>query len=432
MSVKEKSLLERYKAIYPKWVPILYQYPIELVRGEGPYVWDDAGNRYLDFYGGIATTISGHAVPEILQALKEQAVKLIHVSNTYLIRPMVELAEKLGDLTRIPNPKCFFVNSGTEAVESALLAACAYKGSNEVIALRRSYHGRSFTAISVTGSTAYKSTTFSPLNVQYAPEPYCYRCPFGLDPGTCGLHCARDVEQIIQNATSGNVAAMIVESVQGVAGCVLPAPGYMAKVKAILDRYRIPLIADEVQAGIGRAGGTFFYVLSQGIVPDMIVAAKSLGNGLPIGAVIGRSEILDSIRGLSISTFGGNPLVTTGALANLNYLESLDHMNRAMELGDHLLKGLGELEQRHPLVGDVRGSGLLLAVELVRDRATKEPAPDKALQVAESARENGLLLGKGGSYGCVLRIAPPVTITKEDCDFAVKVLDQALTAAESS
>jgi 4-aminobutyrate aminotransferase len=429
MASEPDSLLERYRAVYPRWVPVLYAEPIELVRGEGAYVWDDTERRYLDFYGGIATTISGHAVPEIVSALAEQASRLLHVSNTYLIRPQVDLAEKLGRLSGIPDAKCFFVNSGTEAIEAALLTATAARGSNEVIALRRSYHGRSFTTIAVTGSPAYKSTTFSPLNVQYAPEPYCYRCPFDLEYGSCGMRCAQDVEHIIRHATSGNVAAMITESIQGVAGCIPPPPDYFPALREILNRYGIPLIADEVQSGIGRCGGSFFFILSQGVVPDMIVAAKSLGNGLPIGVVIGRAELLDAIPGFSISTFGGNPLVTTGALANLSYLEGLDHMNRAVDLGDYLLDGLRRLQERHALVGDVRGSGLLLAIELVRDRQTKDPASAETMRVVEAARERGLLIGKGGSYGNVIRIAPPVVITREDCDVALGVLDDALAAA---
>jgi 4-aminobutyrate aminotransferase len=429
METERDNLLERYRAVYPRWVPVLYEQPLELVRGEGAYVWDSEDRQYLDFFGGIATTISGHAVPEIIDALMEQASKLIHVSNTYLIRRQVELAEKLAQLSGIPNAKCFFVNSGTEAVEAALLTACATRGSNEVIALRRSYHGRSFTTIAVTGSPAYKSTTFSPLNVQYAPEPYCYRCPFGLEPGSCGLRCAQDVEHIIQNATSGNVAAMIAESIMGVAGCIPPPPAYFSVVKEILDRYGIPLISDEVQAGIGRAGGAFFYILSQGVVPDMIVAAKSLGNGLPIGVVIGRAELLDGIPGVSISTFGGNPLVMAGALANLDYLDGLDHINRAVQLGDYLMEGLRALQERHELIGDVRGSGLLLAAELVTEKQTKEPAREATMRAVESARERGLLVGKGGSYGNVLRIAPPVAITMADCDMALRILDEALEEA---
>jgi 4-aminobutyrate aminotransferase len=429
MASEAGSLLDRYRAVYPRWVPVLYEHPIELVRGEGVYVWDSDDRRYLDFFGGIASTFAGHAVPEIVDALAEQASRLLHVSNTYLIRPQIELAERLAQLSGIPNAKCFIVNSGTEAIEAALMTASAARGSNEVIALRRSYHGRSFTTIAVTGTRAYKSTTFSPLNVQYAPEPYCYRCPFGLEFGNCGYQCARDVENIIQNATSGNVAAMIAESIQGVAGCIPPPPEYFPILREILDRYGIPLISDEVQAGIGRCGGTFFYILSQGVIPDMIVAAKSLGNGLPIGVVIGRAELLDAIPGISISTFGGNPLVSAGTLANLDYLESLDHINRAMDLGNYLIEGLRALQERRPLIGDVRGSGLLLALELVADRESKEPAPAATMRVVEAARERGLLVGRGGSSGNVIRIAPPVVITRADCDAALEVLDESLAAA---
>jgi 4-aminobutyrate aminotransferase len=428
------ELLARHKAVLPNWVALYYKEPIELVRGEGAYVWDGAGREYLDFFGGIVTTISGHVVPKLVEALTEQAGKIAHTSTLYLIRPMVELAEKLTGLSTVePSPvKAFFVGSGTEAVEAALLFATNWRKSNQVIALRNSYHGRSFAAQAITGNRNWSTTSFTPLNVSYAMAPYCYRCPLGLTYPDCGVACAEDVRNVIETTTSGDVAAMIAEPIQGVGGFVTPPPEYFGIVKSILDEYGIPFIADEVQTGFGRTGEYFWGIDGYGVHPDAMVCAKGLGNGMSMGAVISRADMMDSLRASSISTFGGNPIASAYALANIEHIEEQRLQERAYKVGNTLYRGLKDLEERYDVVGEVRGKGLMVGVELVRDRESKEPSPAIAGQVMESCREQGLLIGKGGLYGNVLRLSPPLIITEEEAHRAIETLEVAFGEAHGA
>jgi 4-aminobutyrate aminotransferase len=427
------ELLARHKEVMPSWLLLYYDEPIELVRGEGVRVWDAAGKEYLDFFGGIVTTISGHVVPKIVEALTEQANKIAHTSTLYLIRPMVELAERLTGLAPVDPPtKAFFVGSGTEAVEAALLFATSWRRSNEIIALRNSYHGRSFGAVGITGNKGWSATSFSPLNVSYALAPYCYRCPLGLTYPDCGVACAEDVRNVIETTTTGEPAAMIAEPVQGVGGFVTPPPEYFQIVKSILDEFEIPFIADEVQTGFGRTGEAYWGIESYGVRPEAVVCAKGLGNGMAIGAVVGRAEMVDSLRANSISTFGGNPLASTYALANLDHIEEHDLQQNAYKVGDYLYRGLKDLEDRFDVVGEVRGKGLMVGVELVKDGESKEPSPEAAGRVMETCKERGLLVGKGGLYGNVLRVSPPLSITEDDAARAVETLEVAFGEAERS
>jgi 4-aminobutyrate aminotransferase len=425
------ELLARHKEVMPSWLLLYYDEPIELVRGEGARVWDSSGKEYLDFFGGIVTTISGHVVPKLVEALTEQADKIAHTSTLYLIRPMVELAERMTGLAPIDPPtKAFFVGSGTEAVEAALLFATTWRRSNEIIALRNSYHGRSFGAVGVTGNKGWSATSFSPLNVSYALAPYCYRCPLGLKYPDCGVACAEDLRNVIETTTTGEPAAMIAEPIQGVGGFVTPPPEYFQIVKSILDDFGIPFIADEVQTGFGRTGEEFWGIESYGVRPDAIVCAKGLGNGMSIGAVVGRADMVDSLRANSISTFGGNPLASTYALANLDHIEGESFQQNAYKVGDRLHRGLKDLEDRYDVVGEVRGKGLMIGVELVTDGESKDPSPEAAGKVMESCKERGLLVGKGGLYGNVLRISPPLSISEDDADRAVETLEVALGEAD--
>jgi 4-aminobutyrate aminotransferase len=427
------DLLSRHKEVLPNWLALYYKEPIELVRGEGARVWDGAGKEYLDFFGGIVTTISGHVVPKLVEALTEQANKIAHTSTVYLIRPMVELAERLTKLSPVEPPpiKAFFVGSGTEAIEAALLFATTWRRSNEIIALRHSYHGRSFGAIGITGNKGWSASSFSPLNVSYALSPYCYRCPFGLTYPDCGVACAEDLRNVIETTTTGEPAAMIAEPIQGVGGFVTPPPEYFGIVKSILDEFGIPFIADEVQTGFGRTGEAFWGIESYGVHPDAIVCAKGLGNGMAIGAVISRADMMESLRANSISTFGGNPLASTYALANLDNIEEQRLQERAYKIGNSLYSDLKDLEDRYDVVGEVRGKGLMIGVELVKDKESKEPAPEKAALVMEVAKEHGLLVGKGGLYGNVLRLSPPLIITEEDAARAVETLEIAFGEAQN-
>jgi 4-aminobutyrate aminotransferase len=425
------ELLRRHREVLPNWLALYYKEPIELVRGEGARVWDGSGKEYLDFFGGIVTTISGHVVPKLVEALTEQANKIAHTSTVYLIRPMVQLAERLTELSPVEPPpvKAFFVGSGTEAIEAALLFATTWRRSNEIIALRHSYHGRSFGAMGITGNKGWSASSFNPLNVSYALSPYCYRCPLGLSYPECGVACAEDLRNVIETTTTGEPAAMIAEPIQGVGGFVTPPPEYFGIVKTILDEFGIPFIADEVQTGFGRTGESFWGIDSYGVHPDAIVCAKGLGNGMAIGAVISRADMMESLRANSISTFGGNPLASTYALANLDNIEEHRLQENAYKIGNSLYRDLKDMEDRFEVVGEVRGKGLMIGVELVKDKESKTPNPEGAVRVMEVAKEHGLLVGKGGLYGNVLRLSPPLIITEEDAARAVETLEIAFDEA---
>ena len=428
------ELLERHRKVLPSWVLLYYDQPMELVRGEGTRVWDGEGNEYLDFFGGIVTTISGHLMQAMVDALTEQIQRGInHTSTLYLIRPQIELAERLTELAPIDHAtKAFFVSSGTEAIEAALLFAASWRRSNEIIALRNSYHGRSFGAVGITGNKGWSATSFSPLNVSYALAPYCYRCPLHLTYPECGVACAEDLRDVIRTTTSGEPAAMIAEPIQGVGGFVTPPQEYFQIVKAILDEQGIPFIADEVQTGFGRTGEAFWGIESYGVRPDAIVCAKGLGNGLAIGAVVGREDMVDSLRANSISTFGGNPISMTGALENLNHIEEHDLQQNAYKMGNFLMRGLKDLEDRYDTVGEVRGKGLMIGIEMVADGESREPSPALAGRVMEACRERGMLIGKGGLYGNALRLSPPLTITEDDAARAVETLEFAFGEVEAA
>jgi 4-aminobutyrate aminotransferase len=425
------DLLARHKNVMPSWLALYYDQPIELVRGEGTRVWDGDGNEYLDFFGGIVTTISGHAMRKLVDALTEQAQRIAHTSTLYLIRPMVELAERLVELSPVEIPaKAFFVGSGTEAVEAALLFATSLRRSNEVIALRNSYHGRSFGAMAITGNKAWSASSYSPLNVSYALSAYCYRCPLKLSYPSCGVACAEDVRNVIETTTTGAPAAMIAEPIQGIGGFITPPPEYFRIVKGILDEYGIPLIIDEVQTGFGRTGEAFWGAEAYDVHPDAIVCAKGLGNGMAIGAVIGRTEMVDSLRANSISTFGGNPLASTLALNNLDNIKENDLQANAKRIGAHLFMALKQLEARYEIVGEVRGKGLMLGIELVTDGTSKTPNVKAASTVMEVCKQRGVLIGKGGTYGNVLRLSPPLIITEDEVTRAVDALDAGFAAAQ--
>ena len=419
------DLARRHReSLFPS-TTLFYDEPIELRSGEGQWVYDGDGRQYLDFFGGIATVVSGHANREINDAIKAQLDRITHTSTLFLIRSQIELAERIKEMTPDRLERVFFTNSGTEANEAAILLTTLARGSSEILALRHAYHGRSF---ATTGASQgpWRNSTISGLHVHHVGNPYCYRCPWEKTYPSCDLLCARDVEQVIRTSTNGQPAAFIAEPIQGVGGFITPPREYFVRVKEILDRYGVPLVIDEVQTGWGRIGEADFGFQAYGVEPDVMVFAKGLGNGVPIGGVIATDDLARAIRSLSLSTFGGNPIATTAALANLNYIATNNLRQNAHDVGGYLKERLVELQEKHACIGDVRGMGLMVGVELVRDRVTKEPAPDLAVRTLQRAKEHGLIVGKGGLYANTLRICPPLIVTRDDVDTAIGILDLAL------
>ena len=416
---KQEILLAQKEFIFPA-VFHYFKEPLVVSHAKDQYVWDADGNQYLDFFGGIVTVSVGHCNDQVNTKVKAQMDKLEHVSTVFLNEPQVLLAKKLASLTPAGAlTKSFFTNSGSEANETAITAARCYTGSTEIIALRHSYHGRTQATMALTGQAAWKLGP-PQAGVVHAVNANCYRCPFGLEYPSCELKCAQDIEQVIRTSTSGKIAALIAEPIQGVGGFITPPKEYFKIVTDIVRQYGGLFIADEVQTAWGRTGTKWFGIEHWDVVPDIITSAKGLGNGLPIGVTIARPEVADAMKGLMISTFGGNPVVTTAAKAVLDYIEEQNILTNTEEVGQYLKDGLLALKERHQLIGDVRGKGLLLAVELVEDRVTKAPATAATLKLMDSAKDNRIMIGRGGLYGNVIRISPPMNIGKADVDEFLK------------
>ncbi len=425
------DLLARHRRVIPSYVSLYYDEPIELVRGEGRRVTDGQGRTYLDFFGGILTTISGHAVPEVVEAIQAQAARIVHTSTAYLIRPMVELAERISALSGIDDAKVFFVSSGSEANDIALQLCCTARQSNQVLALRHSYHGRSFASMAITGIRSWSSSSLTPVNVSYVHGGYRYRSPWRHLPDDEYIAaCVADLREVIEVTTAGDVACLIAEPIQGVGGFVVPPEGMLGAMKAVLDEYGILFVSDEVQTGWGRTGEHFWGYQAHGCTPDLLTFAKGLGNGLAIGGVAGRPDVMEAVHANSISTFGGNPLATTGALANLEYLLSHDLQANAARVGAHLLGRLAPLADKLDVVGEVRGKGLMLGIELVHPG--REPSARAAGMAMEETRARGLLLGRGGIKGNVVRMAPPLSVTIEEADEAADILEESLAAVDAA
>ncbi|HEY3826280.1 MAG TPA: aspartate aminotransferase family protein [Bryobacteraceae bacterium] len=426
---KDEIILAQQEFLFPA-VFHYYKEPLVVVQAKDQYVRDADGNQYLDFFGGIVTVSVGHCNEAVNKKVHAQIDRLEHVSTVFANEPQVALARKLAQIT--PGGalrKSFFTNSGTEANETAILAARCYTGSTEVIALRHSYHGRSAATMGITGQSTWKLGP-PQAGVVHAVNAYCYRCPFGLEYPSCEVKCAQDIEQVIRTGTSGRVAALIAEPIQGVGGFITPPKEYFKIVTDIVRKYGGIFIADEVQTAWGRTGGKWFGIEHWDVQPDIITSAKGLGNGLPIGLTVARPEIADAVKGVTISTFGGNPVVTTAAKAVIDYIEEQNLLRNTEEVGAYLRGKLIDLKDKHPLIGDVRGMGLLLALELVEDRKTKVPAAAATLQVMEAARENRILLGRGGLSGNVLRVSPPMNIGRSDVDEFILRLDASFLQVE--
>ena len=423
------KLLARHKEVLPAWMALYYSDPIAIVDGEGRRVRDAEGNEYLDFFGGILTTMSGYKVPEVVEAIKAQADRMLHTSTLYLIESQIELAEKIAELSGIPDAKVFFTNSGTEANDTALMLATQYRKSNQVLAIRGSYHGKSHSAIAITGQRSWSATSFSPFSVTYVHGGYKLRSPFGhLDDDEFTAACVSDLRDLLGIATAGDVAAMIAEPIQGVGGFATPPDGFFAGMKEVLDESGILFITDEVQTGWGRTGEHFWGYQAHGITPDLLTFAKGLGNGLAMAGVVARAEIMDCLQANSISTFGGNPLSTAGALANLEYLLENDLQTNAHKTGSQLKDGIHRIAEDVPEIVEVRGKGLMIGVEFADP---DDLTPDTVLtaSVMEAAKREGLLIGKGGLHGNTLRIAPPLTVTEDEVEEGLEKLKKAIDRA---
>ncbi|MFI2238801.1 aspartate aminotransferase family protein [Streptomyces chrestomyceticus] len=423
------TLLSRHQKIMPPWMPLFYEEPLEIVHGDGCMVTDSRDKTYMEFYSGIATNTVGYGVPGIEEAVRERLrTGVVHTSTFYLIREQVELAERIADASGIPDPVVFFTSSGTEAVETALLLATEYRDSHQVIALRYGYHGRSFGSLAVTGDRSWQGRGLSPLRVAYVHGGERRRGALaGLGDEDYVRACARDLEETIRTCTPERTAAMIAEPVQGIAGAVPSAPGQLAAYQEVLRRYDIPLIVDEVQTGWGRTGRYWGHQWHD-VAPDVLVFAKGVGNGFAMGGLVGRRAIMSALAAPSISSFGGNPLSLTAALATLDHIDAYDLPARAGQVGALLLDGLRKSLADEPWVCEVRGQGLLLAVEYTHP-GTLDPAPEMAAKVQEECRVLALLVGLGGSFGNCLRIMPPLTISDEQAVQATQIITAATREA---
>ncbi|MER6610439.1 aspartate aminotransferase family protein [Streptomyces sp. NPDC000927] len=421
------SLHERHLAVSPGWLTLYYKNPLEITHGEGRHVWDADGRRYLDFFGGILTTMTAHALPEVTKAVGEQAGRIIHSSTLYLNRPMVELAERVATLSGIPDARVFFTTSGTEANDTALLLATAYRRSNQVLAMRNSYHGRSFSAVAVTGNSAWSPTNLSPLQTLYVHGGVRSRGPYAhLGDAEFIAACVADLEDLLGHTRPP--AALIAEPIQGVGGFTSPPDGLYAAFRRVLDRHGILWISDEVQTGWGRTGEHFWGWQAHGRngPPDILTFAKGIGNGMSIGGVVARAEVMNCLDANSISTFGGSPVTMAAGLANLSYLLEHDLQGNARRVGGLLIERLRAVGAASDCVREVRGRGLMIGIELVKP-GTDQANPEAATAVLEAAREGGLLIGKGGGHDTsVLRIAPPLSLTIPEAEEGAEILGSAL------
>lgn len=423
-----EDILDKHRRYVFPSVANYFSDPLPFVRGEGNHLYDAEGREYLDFFGGILTISVGHCHPEVTSRMKEQLDTLQHASTLYPNEPMVCVAEKLAQITPGDLDKSFFTNSGTEANETAILIAQLYGGSGELLALRHSYSGRSLLAMSITGHASWRLGGTHVAGIKHVANAYCYRCPFGQTYPSCDLRCARDIEEVIQTTTSGRIAGFIAEPIQGVGGFITPPPEYFKVAIDIVKKYGGVFICDEVQTGWGRTGDHWFGIEHWGVEPDIMTFAKGMANGAPIGATITRSDIAEAIKGNHISTFGGNPVSMTAAQAVIDVIEKENLKENARVVGDYLRAGLEELAKKYPLIGDVRGMGLMQALELVGEG--KAPAPKATAMFMEKAKDHGLIVGKGGLFGNALRISPALNITKADVDDALKRFDQAFSEVD--
>ncbi len=431
MSKTEQILEKQRKYLWPNHI-LYYNEPLPLDRGEGMYVWDVEGNKYLDFFAGILTTSVGYNNPTVNERIKKQADKILHTSTLYPNEAHVNLAESLAQITPVGLDTLYFGATGTDADETAILLAQVNTGNMEVIALRHGYSGKSQMAMSLTGQASWRMGPVHIGYIRHAMTPYCYRCPLKMSYPECGVACVDDLKDVILTMTSGRIAAFIAEPIQGVGGFITLPPEWLKAAAEIVREHEGLVIIDEVQTGFGRSGKHWWGHQHSEITPDIMTMAKGIANGMPLSAVATTQEIAQSAvgKGLTISTFGGNPVCCAAASGTLDEMKSKWGPERSAEMGAFLRRGLEQLQEKYALIGDVRGGGLMQAAELVKDRQTKEPAPEEANVLLNAGRKLGLLIGKGGLYGNTLRISPPLIAAKEHIEEALEKLDSAFAQVQ--
>jgi len=425
---REEVLAMRRQYMNPA-IFTIYREPLMIVEGFMQYVWDETGRRYLDMFAGIVTVSCGHCHPEVVRRVQEQAATLPHGTTIYLHPNVAQLAKKLAAKMPPGLDVTYFTNSGSEANDLAILMARLATGHTDVIAVRNAYHGGSPTAMGLTSHHTWKFPVGGDGRVHHAVNPDPYRSPFSGSPEEIATRSVDDIRDLIRYSTPGKVAAFISEPMQGVGGATSGARNYLSEAYAVIRAHGGLCIADEVQTGFGRTGGNYWGFQNYGVTPDFVTMAKGIGNGAPLAAVTTRMDIAKALtQRIHFNTYGGNPVSMAAGLAVLDVIEADGLQENARVVGGHLKAGLERLKRSHALIGDVRGMGLMLGVELVRDRATKEPAKSETLDMLEAAREAGVLIGKGGLDGNVLRIKPPMCVTKADADFALDVFDRSLSS----
>ena len=431
-SATSREVREKHREFLLPATILYYQEPLVLTEGKGLRIQDADGNEYLDFFGGILTVSIGHADDRVNAAVIAQISRLSHVSSLYPTLPVVELAKRLARITPGRLQHSFLSATGTEADETAVMLAQLHTGNTEIVALRHGYSGRSMLAQSLTAVGTWRPLPTQVAAVKHAPAPYCYRCPLKLTYPSCGVACAKDIEELIRTTTTGRIAGFLAETIQGVGGFITPPREYFEIAVGIVKKYGGVFICDEVQTGFGRTGGKMWGIEHYGVEPDILTMAKGIANGLPLGACIATPEVAASLKALTISTFGGNPVACAAANETIRIIEDEDLPGNAERMGKILREGFEELKRRYPKnVGDVRGMGLMQAIEIVVDETSGDRTPDKAMtnRIFEETRRRGLLVGKSGLEGNVFRVAPALTVGRSDVEEALAIIRESFEAA---
>jgi 4-aminobutyrate aminotransferase-like enzyme len=412
----EQTIEKRQSLLYPN-LTTYYKTPLKLKRAKGVRVWDVSGEEYLDAIGGIVSISVGHNHPRIVDKLKSMLDEneIQHTTSLYFNLYLEELAERIKNLAPGELSKCYFTNSGSEANEMAILTARVSTGEQMVVALKHGYHGGTGVPLALCGHSNWKFPATPQPSIVHAEAPYCYRCPFKKKPESCSLECAENIKETILTTTHGKIAGMIIEPMQGVGGFISPPLEYHKRAYEIVKEFGGKYISDEVQTGVGRTGKHFFAIEESGVQPDMITMAKGIGNGAPLGGVIAKPELADSLTGkLHFNTFGGNPFSSMQASEVVDIIREENLIENAATQGKKIKNALTELQKDFPVIGDVRGRGLLVGMEFVKDQNTKDYATSYTAEFVDRAKTEGLLLGKGGLYGNIIRIAPSMAITDSE------------------